>query len=448
MKIKALSRSVEAPPVAKTQRCPRTSIPRYIPSNVRVSTPRPLTAVKMQRMFAQPFLAQLGEGHVDGVYSMAKDPNSLERLASGSGDGIVKTWDLSRSYDKAEGWHTTAHENIVKSVCWTRDQKLLTCGTDRKIQLYDPYNTPSESEPLSTWLGSASWNSLSHHRSRNSFAAAGGSRGISIYDLERHSAAPEVLAWPNATDTINAVAFNQVETSILGSCGSDRSIIFYDLRTATPIAKTVLTFACNAISFNPMEGMNCAVASEDHSVYLFDMRKVDRALNILKDHVAAVMDVEFSPTGQELVTASYDRTIRLWNRDQGHSRDIYHTKRMQRCYSAMWTPDSKYILSGSDDGNIRLWRANASAREGMKSARQRQSMEYNDALVERYKHMPEIRRIHRHRHMPKVVKKAGEIKTEELQALKKREENERRHTKKQFDRRRSERDKVILAKEK
>lgn len=114
----------------------------------------------------------------------------------------------------------------------------------------------------------------------------------------------------------------------------------------------------------------------------------------------------------------------------------------------MWTPDSKYILSGSDDGNIRLWRANASAREGIKSARQRQSEEYNTALVERYKHMPEVRRIHRHRHIPHVVKKAGEIKTDELQALKKREENERRHTKKQFDRRRSERDKVILAKEK
>ncbi|KAK7949091.1 WD40-repeat-containing domain protein [Apiospora aurea] len=450
MKIKALSRSVEAyqPAGSKNSKMPKNLDPAIHPFERAREYTKALTAVKMQRMFAQPFLAQLGEGHVDGVYSMAKDPNSLERLASGSGDGVVKTWDLSNSYDKAERWHTTAHENIVKSVCWTRDQKLLTCGTDRKIQLYDPYNTPSESAPLSTWLGSASWNSLSHHRSRNSFAAAGGSGNVSIYDLERHTAAPEILSWPNATDTINAVAFNQVETSILGSCGSDRSIVFYDLRTSTAIAKTVLTFACNAISFNPMEGMNCAVASEDHSVYLFDMRKVDRALNILKDHVAAVMDVEFSPTGQELVTASYDRTIRLWNRDQGHSRDIYHTKRMQRCYSAMWTPDSKYILSGSDDGNIRLWRANASAREGIKSARQRQSEEYNNALVERYKHMPEVRRIHRHRHMPKVVKKAGEIKTEELQALKRREENERRHTKKQFDRRRSERDKVILAKEK
>jgi hypothetical protein len=38
-----------------------------------------------------------------------------------------------------------------------------------------------------------------------------------------------------------------------------------------------------------------------YAVYIFDMRKMNRALNVLKDHVAAVMDVEFSPTGEELV---------------------------------------------------------------------------------------------------------------------------------------------------
>ena len=84
-----------------------------------------------------------------------------------------------------------------------------------------------------------------------------------------------------------------------------------------------------------MEAFNIACASEDHNIYIFDMRKMDRAQNILKDHVAAVMDVKFSPTGEELVSASYDRTIRLWNRDKGHSRDIYHTKRMQRWYDAL-----------------------------------------------------------------------------------------------------------------
>lgn len=193
-----------------------------------------------------------------------------------------------------------------------------------------------------------------------------------------------------------------------------------------------------------MEAFNFAVGSEDHNVYIFDMRNLSRSLNILKDHVAAVMDVDWSPTGEELVSASYDRTIRLWNRATGHSRDIYHTKRMQRVMAATFTPDAKYVLSGSDDGNIRLWRANASERSGIKSARQRQKLEYDSALIERYKHMPEIKRIHRHRHVPKQVKKAGEIKREEIKAIQRRVENRRKHSRAP-PKRKSEREKMVLA---
>lgn len=42
------------------------------------------------------------------------------------------------------------------------------------------------------------------------------------------------------------------------------------------------------------------------------------------------MDIDYSPTGQEIVTGSYDRTLRLFDVRRGHSRDAYHTKRMQR----------------------------------------------------------------------------------------------------------------------
>ena len=42
------------------------------------------------------------------------------------------------------------------------------------------------------------------------------------------------------------------------------------------------------------------------------------------------MDVDYSPTGQEIVTGAYDRSIRIYRASDGHSRDIYHTKRMQR----------------------------------------------------------------------------------------------------------------------
>jgi len=208
-----------------------------------------------------------------------------------------------------------------------------------------------------------------------------------------------------------------------------------------------MTMNSNAVCWNPMEAFNFAVANEDHNIYIFDSRNLSRALNILKDHVSAVMDIDFSPTGEELVSASYDRSIRLWKRNQGHSRDIYHTKRMQRVFSCAWTPDNNYVLSGSDDGNVRLWRANASARSGIKSAAQRQKQEYDDALKERYKHMPEIRRIGRHRHVPKQVKKAGEIKGEEIKSIKRKEENERKHARKDQKKRRSEREKMVLANE-
>ncbi len=374
---------------------------------------------------------------------MAKDPGSLERFASGSGDGVVKVWDL---VSREETWNVQAHEGIVKDMCWTKDQKLLTCASDKSVHLFEPYNTPSGTAPAVTYLGQTAFTGITHHRSLPNFAAS--SSVISIYDLSRTSSLPlQTLHWPTSTDTINALSFNQTETSILASCATDRSIVLYDLRTSSPLTKVTLGMASNAISWNPMEAFNFAVANEDHNIYIFDMRKLNRALNVLKDHVAAVMDVEFSPTGEELVSASYDRTVRLWSRAGGHSRDIYHTKRMQRVFSAKFTPDSQYLLSGSDDGNIRLWRANASKREGIKSARQRQTLEYNDTLKQRYSHMPEIRRIQRHRHVPKQVKKAGEIKGEELASIKRKRENERKHSKKGSVPRRSEREKMVLATE-
>ncbi|GAM39665.1 protein required for biogenesis of 40S ribosome [Talaromyces pinophilus] len=444
MKIKALSRSAasQQAPGSSVARLQRNLDPAQHPFERAREYTRALTATKMDRMFAAPFIGQLGRGHIDGVYTMAKDPGSLERFASGSGDGVVKVWDMET---KNEVWNTQAHENIVKGLCWTPDRRLLSCASDKTVKLFDPYNSSPEAPPLATFLGQTPFTSVSHHRDENAFAAA--SSVISIYDLSRPSAnASQTLHWPTSTDTITSVAFNQTETSILGSTANDRSVVVYDLRTSTPVAKVILTLASNAFSWNPMEAFNFAVANEDHNAYMFDMRKMDRALNIYKDHVAAVMDVEFSPTGEELVTASYDRTIRLFNRNQGRSRDVYHTQRMQRVFSAMFTPDNNYVLSGSDDGNIRIWRTNASSRAGIKSAKQRQKLEYDKALIHRYSHMPEIRRIKNYRHVPKAIKKAGEIKKEELAAIKRRADNVRKHTKKGMPQR-AEREKVVLATE-
>jgi hypothetical protein len=55
--------------------------------------------------------------------------------------------------------------------------------------------------------------------------------------------------------------------------------------------------------------------------------------------------------------------------------------------------DAKFVLSGSDDGNIRLWKANASEKLGVKSNREQNAVDYAKQVKERFKHMPEIKRI-------------------------------------------------------
>ena len=48
-------------------------------------------------------------------------------------------------------------------------------------------------------------------------------------------------------------------------------------------------------------------------------------------------------------------------------REIYHTKRMQRVRVVKWSLDNKYIISGSDEMNIRVWKARASEKLGVVS---------------------------------------------------------------------------------
>ena len=103
-----------------------------------------------------------------------------------------------------------------------------------------------------------------------------------------------------------------------------------------------------------MEPYNFVCGNEDHNAYTFDMRNLSRARIVHKDHVMAVMDVSFAPHGRELVTASYDRTVRIFDAQAGRSKQCYHGKRMQRVFTVDYTADSKFILSGSDDANVRM----------------------------------------------------------------------------------------------
>lgn len=167
-----------------------------------------------------------------------------------------------------------------------------------------------------------------------------------------------------------------------------------------------------------------------YSLYTFDTRKLQTPLKVHFDHVSAVTDVDYSPTGKEFVSASYDKTIRIYNAHHSHSRDIYHTKRMQHVVCVAWSLDNRYVFSGSDEMNVRMWKANASEKLGVIRPRERVNFNYQEALKQKYAAHPQIKRIARHRQVPRHVlnaqKKMRTVKEKEQV----KEANVRKHTKK------------------
>lgn len=98
---------------------------------------RALNAAKLDRIFAKPFVDSL-EGHVDAVEVMCRKPDSLSLVASGSWDGGVIVHDLGRRKKVSTVPH--AHKGKVSGLCFTgsgEEGRLLTCGVDRTVKLWD-----------------------------------------------------------------------------------------------------------------------------------------------------------------------------------------------------------------------------------------------------------------------------------------------------------------------
>mmetsp|Transcript_4120 Transcript_4120/g.9357 ORF Transcript_4120/g.9357 Transcript_4120/m.9357 type:complete len:219 (-) Transcript_4120:29-685(-) len=191
-----------------------------------------------------------------------------------------------------------------------------------------------------------------------------------------------------------------------------------------------------------MEPYMFAVGNEDYNAFTFNMRKLHRPTGVHKGHVGAVTSVSWSPTGMEFVTGSYDKTIRMFSvrkeggtaahvgsNSTGVSRDVYHTKRMRRVFCVGCTLDHKYLLSGSDDTTIRMWKARSSEKIGQLLVREETSLQYRNALVQKYVHLPEVKRIHKSRCVPKFVKKQTQAEMVQKEKRRRKEGNVVKHSK-------------------
>jgi WD repeat and SOF domain-containing protein 1 len=506
MKVKTISRSAastERECIGDQRLHFRNLDPTYHPFHKAREYTRAVQAAKLDRMFAKPFVGDLENGHSDGVTQTAMHRDNLVQFASGSVDGVVKVWDLASrtcvtTYLKAHSGVVSGlalcgygRMNSVASAGENKEQTVLSCGEDGYIRQWkltvDTTNTglvskkPSSSSfrsdkfkdaasfgsrsslkfqapeadelgLINTWRHpntkvGGSFKSLDVHWQEDQFATASDS-SVNIWNPTRSGPIQSFSSHEFAGDgdTVTVVRYSPSESDLIAHCSLDRGIGLHDTRTGTSLRKAELSMRANCLEWNPMEPYVFAVGNEDFNAYTFDMRNLQRPTKIHKGHVGAIMSIGWAPTGQEFVTGSYDKTVRIFGARSGTSRDLYHTKRMQRVFAVNYTSDNSYIISGSDDTNLRLWKARSNEKVGTQlTSREEKSLEYRQALLKKYKHMPEVNKISGSgkRKGTKFVRKQTEMAQIQKSKVMRKQENRVKHAKPGTVKFENERNKVV-----
>jgi WD40 repeat protein/serine/threonine protein kinase len=105
------------------------------------------------------------------------------------------------------------------------------------------------------------------------------------------------------------------------------------------------------------EGKRLAIAANDHRIIIFDV--ANGAHQELQGgsnrHTDAVHSVNFSADGSRLVSASYDKTARVWQLSDDNSAPeiLLHTSWV---LCADCSPDGAQVVTGSQDGKAIVWR--------------------------------------------------------------------------------------------
>lgn len=147
------------------------------------------------------------------------------------------------------------------------------------------------------------------------------------------------------TGTVWSVNFSPDGKS-LASCGEDSTIKLWNVETGALI-RTFSGHARNVwdVKFS-RDGNNLASGSFDKTIKIWNIRN-GKLLKTLNDHTEAIVALAYSKDGQKLASTSDDKTIKLWNTNNWSL--IYSLRTPEHNQAADFSPHDKLLLTGGRD---------------------------------------------------------------------------------------------------
>jgi WD40 repeat protein len=165
-----------------------------------------------------------------------------------------------------------------------------------------------------------------------------------------------VTASFDGTARIWDVATRTLKSTLQGHVGIVQSAVFSpDSRLIVTAGKTLQDRIKTAVAQVPLsEETKKLINSPDNTARIWDVAS-GRATALLQGHTAGINSVVFSSDGKLILTASEDQTVIVWNvvtktmvtRLVGHSDPVN---------TAVFGPDDSSILTASDDNTVQLWK--------------------------------------------------------------------------------------------
>ena len=241
------------------------------------------------------------------VLSMAFSPDG-RALAAGLVDGAIEFWDVETEANTA----TFEGDRTVFSVAFSHDGKLLAAGLEGgTVELFD---LETETSTSFSWV-TGNVHSVAFSPVENTLAAglsccASGPDAATIKLLEVGTET-NIVTLSNHTSAIYSVAFSPDGTT-LASGSADGTVMLWDVESATPTATLDLNYQVHSVAISPVGGILVA-GLENDSIWIYDL-ETEKELGSLVGHLVPSSSLAFSLGGTILASGGGRYfPVRLWN---------------------------------------------------------------------------------------------------------------------------------------